>query len=135
MQVGFMLIDVLARQLGISVDKLQHNAAVGRGRFCEKRVLLVKPMTFMNVSGEAVGKLARYYKVSSHNAVKYPCLMGHPWTGLKAHNAHLPLAGTGCCQDAGRKAPQACFGFSVCTAWHSSCCTPFAAVCFPAPFA
>lgn len=62
-QVGFMLIDELARQLGAHMDKLQHNAAVGRGRFCNKRVLLAKPMTFMNNSGESVGKLARYYKV------------------------------------------------------------------------
>ena len=58
-----MLIDTLARQLGIRMDKLQHNAAIGRGRLCEKRVLLAKPMTFMNSSGESVGKLARYYKV------------------------------------------------------------------------
>lgn len=42
---------------------MQETAAVGRGRFCGKKVLLVKPMTFMNVSGEAVGKLARFYRV------------------------------------------------------------------------
>jgi hypothetical protein len=64
-----MLIDALARQLGIHVDKLQHNAATGRGKFCDKRVLLVKPMTFMNLSGEAVGKLARYYKVGPHTSM------------------------------------------------------------------
>lgn len=58
-----MLLDTLARQLGIHMDKLQFSAAVGRGRLCEKRVLLAKPMTFMNNSGESVGKLARYYKV------------------------------------------------------------------------
>ena len=45
------------------MDKLQYSAAVGRGRLCNKRVLLAKPMTFMNNSGESVGKLARYYKV------------------------------------------------------------------------
>ncbi|CAL5229078.1 g12334 [Coccomyxa viridis] len=61
--VGFMLLDTLARQLGIHMDKLQFSAAVGRGRLCEKRVLLAKPMTFMNNSGESVGKLARYYKI------------------------------------------------------------------------
>ncbi|CAL8466452.1 g5988 [Coccomyxa elongata] len=61
--VGFMLVDELARQVGAPLDKLQHNAAVGRGRFCGKRVLLAKPMTFMNNSGESVGKLARYFKV------------------------------------------------------------------------
>lgn len=54
-QVGFMLVDELARQVGATLDKLQHNAAAGRGRFCGKRVLLAKPMTFMNNSGEAVG--------------------------------------------------------------------------------
>ena len=59
-----MLIDALARQQGIHLDKLQHSAAVGRGRLCDKRVLLAKPMTFMNNSGESVGKLARYYKVT-----------------------------------------------------------------------
>lgn len=59
-----MLVDELARQVGAPLDKLQHNAAVGRGRFCGKRVLLAKPMTFMNNSGESVGKLARYFKVS-----------------------------------------------------------------------
>ena len=64
MQVGFKLIDTLARQQGINVDKLQYSAAVGRGRLCNKRVLLAKPMTFMNNSGESVGKLARYYKVT-----------------------------------------------------------------------
>ncbi len=63
-QVGFMLVDELARQLGASLDKLQHSAALGRGRFCGKRVLLAKPMTFMNNSGESVGKLARYFKAS-----------------------------------------------------------------------
>ena len=60
MQVGFMLLDTLARQLGIHMDKLQFSAAVGRGRL---REILAKPMTFMNNSGESVGKLARYYKV------------------------------------------------------------------------
>ena len=61
-QAGFMLVDELARQVGAQLDKLQHNAAVGRGRFCGKRVLLAKPMTFMNNSGESVGKLARYFQ-------------------------------------------------------------------------
>lgn len=57
-----MLLDELARQQGIKLDKCQHNAAVGRGTLAGKRVLLAKPLTFMNASGESVGKLARYYK-------------------------------------------------------------------------
>lgn len=43
--MGFMAVDALARQEAIAVDRLQENAAVGRGRYAGKKVLLVKPMT------------------------------------------------------------------------------------------
>lgn len=67
-----MLVDALARQQGIALDKLQHNAAVGRGVLCGQRVLLAKPLTFMNNSGESVGKLARYYKVALLHPTSLP---------------------------------------------------------------
>lgn len=62
--VGFMAVDRLAQHAGVKIDRLQSNCAVGRGRVAEKKVLLVKPLTFMNVSGEGVIKLSRYYQVS-----------------------------------------------------------------------
>lgn len=62
--VGFMALDALAEELGVRTDRLQANAAVGRGRLHGAKLLLAKPLTFMNVSGEAVGKLARYYGVA-----------------------------------------------------------------------
>ena len=68
--VGFMAVDAIAQAEGIDVSRLQSNAAVGRGRFCDKKVLLVKPLTFMNVSGESVGKLARYYEVRRQGGVR-----------------------------------------------------------------
>ena len=68
--IGFAAVDFLAKSEGISIDKVQCNAAVGRGRIGgsssssnSSRVLLAKPLTFMNVSGESVGKLARFYRV------------------------------------------------------------------------
>lgn len=67
--IGFAAVDFLAKQEGIAVDKVQCNAAVGKGRIgvgggsSSSRVLLAKPLTFMNVSGESVGKLARFYRV------------------------------------------------------------------------
>ena len=64
-QVGFQLLDELARREGIKIDKLQKKAAVGKGRLCGKRVVLAKPMTFMNVSGESVSALLHFYKVRS----------------------------------------------------------------------
>jgi hypothetical protein len=59
--VGFMAIDALGKEADVATDRLQANCAVGRGRLAGSKVLLCKPMTFMNVSGEGVGKLSRYY--------------------------------------------------------------------------
>ena len=61
--VGFMAIDYLAKQADIRTDRLQANCAVGRGRIFDRKILLAKPMTFMNVSGEGIGKLSKYYGV------------------------------------------------------------------------
>ena len=60
-----MTIDALARQIDVKTDRLQANCAVGRGRLFHHKLLLVKPMTFMNVSGEGIGKLSRYYCIPS----------------------------------------------------------------------
>lgn len=62
-QIGFALVDSLAMSEGISMDKQQEKAAVGRGTLAGRSVMLVKPQTFMNRSGQSVGALARYYKV------------------------------------------------------------------------
>ena len=62
--VGFMVIDELARSESIDCRKLEKSAAVGRGEVAGRQVLLVKPVTFMNNSGESVAALAKFYKVS-----------------------------------------------------------------------
>lgn len=56
--VGFDLIDRLASAHGIAMATRRANARVGRGRIGERDVLLVKPLTFMNLSGVAVAALA-----------------------------------------------------------------------------
>jgi len=61
--IGFVVVDRLADRLGISVSKLQHKALVGEARLATDKVLLVKPQTYMNNSGEAVAALVRYYRV------------------------------------------------------------------------
>jgi PTH1 family peptidyl-tRNA hydrolase len=65
--VGFMVIDRLAARLGVSFTRLESRALVTKGIYEGKRVILVKPQTFMNDSGSAVGALARYYKVPPEN--------------------------------------------------------------------
>lgn len=66
--VGFMVIDELARQLGITSWKKKSQALIAECRGAEPMVL-VKPQTFMNLSGVAVGELARWYKVAVEDIV------------------------------------------------------------------
>lgn len=61
---GFQCIDRLAKAHGLSFSRRQARARVARGEINGHRVLLVKPQTFMNASGEAVGQLARFYKIA-----------------------------------------------------------------------
>lgn len=61
--VGFMTIDRLAAANDISVLRVQNKALVGDGRIAGRSVILVKPQTYMNRSGDAVGPLARYYRI------------------------------------------------------------------------
>ena len=61
--VGFMVLDELAAKLGESFRKVQNQALVCQARHGEARLILAKPRTYMNLSGQAVGALARFYKV------------------------------------------------------------------------
>lgn len=67
--VGFMVIDELADELGITIDKKKFNAHYGEGRFGSEKLLLVKPQTYMNLSGEAVGTMASWYKVAPEDVI------------------------------------------------------------------
>jgi len=61
--IGFMTIDAYAALHGIKLNKVQNKAITGSGRVADARVILVKPQTFMNLSGQAVASLVRYYKI------------------------------------------------------------------------
>ena len=63
--MGFLAIDELAKNLGIEVSSLKFKALIGEGRIGSEKVLLVKPQTFMNLSGEALRPIAEYYKVEA----------------------------------------------------------------------
>ncbi len=66
--IGFQCVDLFARRHGIEVARMQLRAAVGDGWVSRNgqraKVLLVKPLTYMNASGEAVGALARFYQIA-----------------------------------------------------------------------
>ena len=59
--IGFMVIDNLSKTWGITVTKKECQALTGKGFFNHEQILLVKPQTFMNNSGQAVGELIHYY--------------------------------------------------------------------------
>jgi PTH1 family peptidyl-tRNA hydrolase len=65
--VGFMVVDRLAGDNGIQSSKVQNKAIVGDGRVAGQRVILAKPQTYMNNSGDAVGPLANFYKIPPEN--------------------------------------------------------------------
>ena len=60
---GFICIDLLAEKHGIKVNKLKFKSLMGDGRIGGVRCLLLKPQTFMNLSGEAVREAADFYKI------------------------------------------------------------------------
>ena len=61
--MGFDVIDELARRWKVTLWKEDMKAEIGQSVVNGEKVLLVKPLTYMNNSGEAVGAIARYYKV------------------------------------------------------------------------
>lgn len=60
---GFMVIDRIGSELGIGISRMQARAMVGTGADGDRRVILVKPVTYMNLSGQAVASLVHFYKV------------------------------------------------------------------------
>lgn len=61
--VGFQILELLAGAHNLAFDRLQHKARVATGRIGERRVVLARPLTYMNRSGESVVPLVRWYKV------------------------------------------------------------------------
>lgn len=61
--VGFDVVDHLAEKYNISVDTKKHRAYIGKGVIGGQKVILAKPQTYMNLSGESVRSMLDYYKI------------------------------------------------------------------------
>lgn len=61
--VGFCVIDQIAKDYNINVDQNKHKALCGLGYIEGQKVLLLKPQTFMNLSGESIRAAADFYKI------------------------------------------------------------------------
>lgn len=67
--MGFLVIDRIAEKNDIKVNKIKHKSLVGDGFISGQKVLLVKPQTYMNLSGEALREVMDYYDVDIENLV------------------------------------------------------------------
>lgn len=62
---GYMVLDALAEKCGIDVLEKKHKALVGKGMVAGQKCVLIKPLTYMNLSGESVMDACSFYKIDS----------------------------------------------------------------------
>lgn len=67
--MGFNVVNKLAEKFNIEVNKTKFKALFGTGTINNEKVVLIKPQTFMNLSGEAVQNYANFYKVEPQNII------------------------------------------------------------------
>jgi PTH1 family peptidyl-tRNA hydrolase len=65
--MGFLVVDALARRAGVGINRERFDALLGRGEISEVSVILAKPLTFMNLSGRAVAQIARYFGIGAED--------------------------------------------------------------------
>ncbi|MBQ9784820.1 MAG: aminoacyl-tRNA hydrolase [Clostridia bacterium] len=66
---GFLCIDYVAQKCGARIDRSKFHSLCGEAQIGSHRVLLMKPQTLMNRSGEAVGEAAAFYKIAPQNVI------------------------------------------------------------------
>jgi PTH1 family peptidyl-tRNA hydrolase len=67
--VGFMLVDRLTVRLDARMSRLQARALVASLNYQDKKIILAKPQTYMNLSGQSIQGLARFYKIPLENMI------------------------------------------------------------------
>ena len=68
---GFLMMDYLSQRCNAQINKLKFKSLVGEATVAGKRVLLMKPQTFMNASGEAVQQATAFYKIPMENVLVF----------------------------------------------------------------
>ena len=89
--VGFMVVNALASSLNIPIQRVEQRALLGKGVLDGELVILAKPQTFMNNSGQSVAPLARFYKIPLEQILVVHDDLDLPLGSLRLR----PLGGTG----------------------------------------
>lgn len=66
---GFEVIDLLSQELQIPLNKEKFKGLFGKGKYSGEDVILLKPQTYMNLSGESVGQIINFYKIKKEDIV------------------------------------------------------------------
>lgn len=66
---GFLVMDIIEEKTGIKVSRLKHKALTGTGTIAGHKVMLVKPQTYMNLSGESIREIMNYYKIPTESLI------------------------------------------------------------------
>jgi PTH1 family peptidyl-tRNA hydrolase len=85
--IGFRIVDELARRHAVRVSKHEGAALTGAGRIREKNVLLVKPQTFMNNSGAGIKTVLEYRNLTNRDLIVVYDELDLPWTALRIKTA------------------------------------------------
>lgn len=67
--MGFNAINKISKELNIEVNKKKFNGLYGSGNFNGEKIILLKPQTYMNLSGESIQKFVNFYKISLENMI------------------------------------------------------------------
>ena len=67
--MGFKAIDAMASEFGIDVNRAKFKGLIGEGRIGTEKVILLKPQTYMNLSGQSVREIMNFYKIPEENLI------------------------------------------------------------------
>lgn len=67
--MGFKAIDAMASEFGINVNRAKFKGLIGEGRIGTEKVILLKPQTYMNLSGQSVREIMNFYKIPEENLI------------------------------------------------------------------
>jgi peptidyl-tRNA hydrolase, PTH1 family len=81
--LGFLVIDELARRNHLKLSKFESGALTGTGRLKDRNVILVKPQTFVNLSGGAVAEILKYRNLTNRELVVVYDELDLDWTALR----------------------------------------------------
>lgn len=67
--MGFKAVDAMASEFGIDVNRAKFKGLIGEGRIGSEKVILLKPQTYMNLSGQSVREIMNFYKIPEENLI------------------------------------------------------------------